>query len=186
MKSYSFQLRVWHWLHAVTVLGLLGTFFLRKTFLSWRANAEILTAKLAEFDIPVTVEQAKALAKAVRAPMWEWHIILGFAFAVLVLWRLVMIFMEGFGCEAETDTHMRWVCHGYKAVYALLFFMAVSGIAIYLYQDFGLTKETAHGVKELHETAAWGVVVFVAMHIAGVFIADNRDQKGITSKMISG
>ena len=35
MKSYSLQLRVWHWLHAVVVLGLLGTFFLRKTFLSW-------------------------------------------------------------------------------------------------------------------------------------------------------
>lgn len=185
MKSYSLQLRVWHWLHAVVVLGLLGTFFLRKTFLSWRANAEILTAKLAEFDIAVTAEQAKGLATAVRAPMWEWHIILGFAFAVLVLWRLAMIFREGFGCEGETP-HMAWVCRGYKVVYVLLFFMAVSGIGIYLYSDLGLTKEAAHEIKELHETAAWGVVAFVVMHIAGVFIADNGEQKGIVSKMISG
>ena len=57
MKSYSLQLRIWHWLHAITVLGLLGTFFLRKTFLSWRANSEIPMAKLAEYDITVTADQ---------------------------------------------------------------------------------------------------------------------------------
>ena len=67
MKTYSLQLRIWHWLHAVTVLGLLGTFFLRKTFLSWRANSEILMSKLAEFDIVVTADQAKALAGLVKA-----------------------------------------------------------------------------------------------------------------------
>ncbi len=185
MKNYSLQLRIWHWLHAVTVLGLLGTFFLRKTFLSWRANAEILTAKLADFDIVVTAKQAAALAKAVRAPMWEWHIILGFVFAALVLWRLVMIVREGFGCEAET-THMQWVCRGYKVLYAVLTFMAVSGIVIYLYQDIGLAKETAGEIKELHEIMAWGVVAFTVLHIVGVFVADNRDQKGIISKMVSG
>lgn len=185
MKSYSLQLRIWHWLHAVTVLGLLGTFFLRKTFLSWRANAEILSAKLSEFGIEVTAEQAAALAKAVRAPMWEWHIILGYAFALLVLWRFAMLFKNGFGYEAE-DAHMEWVYRGYKLVYGILFFMAASGIIIHLYQDFGLSKEAAHDVKEVHEVVAWGIVAFVAMHIVGVFVADNRDQKGIVSKMISG
>ncbi|MDX1295261.1 MAG: cytochrome b/b6 domain-containing protein [Sulfurimonadaceae bacterium] len=185
MKNYSLQMRIWHWLHAITVLGLLGTFFLRKTFLSWRANSEILAAKLAEYDITVTAEQAKALAKAVRAPMWEWHIILGFIFAVLVLWRLAMLFKNGFGYEPETK-HMEWVYRGYKLMYGILFFMAASGVIMYLYQDFGLTKATAHDIKEVHEVVAWGVAAFVVMHIAGVFIADNRDQKGIISKMISG
>jgi cytochrome b561 len=185
MRTYSLQLRIWHWLHAITVLGLLGTFFLRKTFLSWRANSEILMAKLAEFDIVVTADQAKALAKAVRAPMWEWHIILGFIFAALVLWRLVMILREGFGYEA-TDAHMTWVHRGYKLVYVLLSFMALSGLSIYLYSDLGLTKDTAHSIKEVHELMAWGVVAFVVMHIIGVLVADNRDQKGIVSRMISG
>ncbi len=185
MKSYSLQLRIWHWLHAVTVLGLLGTFFLRKTFLSWRTNSEILMAKLAEYDITVTADQAAALAKAIRAPMWEWHINLGFVFAVLVLWRLVMLFKNGFENKPE-NAHMEWVYRGYRVMYGILFFMAVSGITIYLYQDFGLTKDTAHDIKEVHEVVAWGVVAFVVMHIAGVFIADNRDQKGIISKMVSG
>lgn len=185
MKVYSLQLRIWHWLHALTVFGLLGTFFLRKTFLSWRANAEILMAKLAESNIEVTAEQAKALAKAIRAPMWEWHIILGFIFAALVLWRLIMIFREGFGYDTE-ESHMRWVYRAYKVIYAVLVFMAVSGIIMVFYQDIGLSKDNAHSIKEIHELMAWGVVAFVVMHIAGVFVADNRNQKGIISKMVSG
>ncbi|WP_345971331.1 cytochrome b/b6 domain-containing protein [Sulfurimonas sp. HSL1-6] len=185
MKDYSLQLRVWHWANAVVVLGLLGTFFLRKTFLSWHTNSQILLEKLASFGITVTPEQAAALAKAVRAPMWEWHIILGYVFAVLVLWRLVMIFKEGFGYAPE-NSHMAWVYRGYKVIYAVMAFMAVSGLLITFYKDIGLAKDVAGSVKELHELVAWAIVAFVVLHIAGVFVADNRDQKGITSKMISG
>jgi Ni/Fe-hydrogenase 1 B-type cytochrome subunit len=185
MKTYSLQLRLWHWLNAVVVLGLLGTFFLRKTFLSWRTNSQLLADKLSEFGVTVTAEQAAALAKAVRAPMWEWHIILGYVFAALVLWRLVMIWREGLGYAPE-NAHMAWVYRGYKLLYVIMAFMAVSGILVHLYSDIGLAKETVHDIKELHELVAWSIVAFVVLHIAGVFIADNRDQKGITSKMISG
>ncbi len=73
-KKWNLSFRLWHWLHAAVILGLLGTVFLHKTFLSWRANSEILIQKLSGFGIDITAEQAKALAKAVRAPMWEWHI----------------------------------------------------------------------------------------------------------------
>jgi Ni,Fe-hydrogenase I cytochrome b subunit len=79
--KYSASFRLWHWLNAFVVLGLLGTVFLRKTFLSWRENSEILMSKLSEFGVEITVEQAKILAKAVRAGMWEWHIILGYGLA---------------------------------------------------------------------------------------------------------
>ncbi len=185
MKTYSLQLRIWHWLHAVAVLGLLGTFFLRKTFLSWRDNSAIIASKLGEFDIAVTADQAAAIAKAVRAPMWEWHIIFGYLFAVLVLWRVVMILREGFG-HTDESAHMKMVYLSYKVLYVVLAFMAVSGLLINAYEALGMTKEFAHDIKEVHETLAWVVAVFVPMHIAGVFVADNRDQKGIVSKMISG
>jgi Ni/Fe-hydrogenase 1 B-type cytochrome subunit len=185
MPTYSRTLRLWHWLNALAVLGLLGTFFLRKTFLSWRDNAALITSKLAEYDIAVTAEQAKAVAKAIRAPMWEWHIILGFVFAALLLWRLGMIVKNGFGYEAQT-THMRLVQMGYKVFYLILLFMALSGIGIYFLGALDLLEAAAHDLKELHELVAWTVVVFVPLHLAGTFIADNRDQKGIISKMVSG
>jgi Ni/Fe-hydrogenase 1 B-type cytochrome subunit len=185
MKNFSLHMRIWHWLNAVVVFGLLGTFFLRKTFLSWRDNAEILSAKLQSFGIAVTNAQAGALAKAVRDPMWEWHIILGYVFAGLVAWRLAMIFREGFG-YAPQNAHMAWVYRGYKIFYVIFAFMAVSGILVHLYADIGIGKETAHSIKEMHELVAWSIVGFVVLHIAGVFVADNRDQKGIVSKMVSG
>jgi Ni/Fe-hydrogenase 1 B-type cytochrome subunit len=185
MQTYSRTLRIWHWLNALAVLGLLGTFFLRKTFLSWRDNAALITSKLAEYDIAVTAEQAKAVAKAIRAPMWEWHIILGFIFAALLLWRLGIIVKNGFGYEAQT-MHMKFVQLGYKVLYLVLLFMALSGIVIYYLGIFDLFKEITHDLKELHELVAWTIVAFVPLHIAGTFVADNRDQKGIVSKMISG
>ena len=82
---YSPIFRLWHWFNAFVVLGLLGTVFLRKTFLSWRTNSEILMTKLTEFGVDISAEQAKILAKAIRAGMWEWHIILGYALAFSVL-----------------------------------------------------------------------------------------------------
>ena len=52
MKKWRLDFRVWHWIHATVILGLLGTVFLRKTFLSWRTNSEILSQKLAEIKVP--------------------------------------------------------------------------------------------------------------------------------------
>jgi cytochrome b len=64
--------------------------------------------------------------------------------------------------------------------------MAVSGLILNWHELLGMSKELTHSIKEIHEYVAWAVVVFVPLHIAGVFIADNDDQKGITSRMISG
>ena len=92
--KYTLNFRIWHWLNAVVVLGLLGTVFLRKTFLSWRTNSEILMTQLSEMGVEITVAQAKILAKAVRAGMWEWHIILGYALTFLILYRLYIYFTD--------------------------------------------------------------------------------------------
>ena len=69
--KYTLKFRIWHWLNAIVVLGLLATFFLRKTFLSWKTNSEIIMTKLSEFGVEITAAQAKVLAKAIRAEMWE-------------------------------------------------------------------------------------------------------------------
>jgi len=58
MKKWRLDFRVWHWIHAMVILGLLGTVFLRKTFLSWRTNSELLIQKLSEINVDITVEQA--------------------------------------------------------------------------------------------------------------------------------
>ena len=68
-RNFAPLFRLWHWTMALAVLGLIGTVLLRKTFLSKSANAEIIRQKLAGFSITINLDQAVAVAKAIRAPM---------------------------------------------------------------------------------------------------------------------
>jgi cytochrome b561 len=190
MKTWSLNFRLWHWINAAVVLGLLGTVFLRKTFLSWRTNSELLTQKLAEIDLSVTEAQAKVLAKAIRAPMWEWHIILGYALTALLVWRIVLFFTKSGkqnyqNLKAESF-HKKMVKLGYIGIYAILAFMSISGLIIHFYEELGLLKDTAHDIKEIHELVFNAVLIFVPLHIIGVIIAENREEKDIISDMING
>jgi len=190
MKKWSISFRIWHWLHALVVLGLLGTVLLRKTFLSWRTNSEILSMKLSTMQIDVSAEQAKILAKAVRAPMWEWHILLGYGLAFLLLVRLIL-FLTKSGKQnyiniRSSSLHKKMVKVSYVGIYAVLGFMAVSGLVIHFYEELGLLKESAHDLKEVHELVFNAVWAFLALHIVGVVIADNRDEKGLISDMVNG
>jgi len=190
MKKWRLDFRIWHWVHAVVVLGLLGTVFLRKTFLSWRTNSELLVQKLSEINVEVTADQAKVLAKAIRAPMWEWHIILGYALAALVLWRIILFFTQSgkqnYQNLKKETLHQKMVKLGYIGIYMVLFFMTVSGLTIHFHELLGLTKDMAHDIKEIHELVFNAVLIFVPLHIVGVIIAENRDEKGIISSMIHG
>ena len=186
--KYTLKFRIWHWLNAVAVLGLLATFFLRKTFLSWRTNSEILITQLSEIGVEITEAQAKILAKAIRAGMWEWHIIFGYMLAFLILYRIYLFFIDTSKRESfsSLDLHHKAVRFSYYAVYATLLFMSVSGLTIHFYQELNLSKEFAHDIKEIHESIAYIFVFFVPLHIVGVFVAENQDEAGLVSGMING
>lgn len=97
-KTWGWGLRVVHWLNAMAVLGLLATVLLCKTFLNYRTNGALIRQKLADLHVDIALEPAPAIARAIRAPMWNWHYILGFALAALLLCRLFMLVVLG---EAE-------------------------------------------------------------------------------------
>lgn len=186
--KYSASFRLWHWLNAIVVLGLLATVFLRKTFLSWRTNSEILMTKLSEFGIEITAEQAKILAKAIRAGMWEWHIILGYALVFLIIYRIYLHYSNATNKESfsSLSLHKKGVEVLYYLFYATLVFMAISGVVISFHEELGMSKEFAHDIKEIHELAFNFILFFAVAHIGGVVIAELRDEKGLVSSMISG
>ncbi|MBL0707490.1 MAG: cytochrome b/b6 domain-containing protein [Sulfurimonas sp.] len=186
--KYSIPFRIWHWLNALVVLGLLATVFLRKTFLSWRANSEILLNELAKIDIEITSAQAKVLAKAIRAGMWEWHILLGYALVALLAWRIYLMFKDSSNKESflSLSLHKKMVHLLYYFIYATLIFMSISGFIIYFYQGLGLLKTTAHDIKELHELAFHIILYFIPLHLLGLVIAEFRDEKGVISSMVHG
>ena len=191
MKTqYTPLYRFWHWLMAFSVIGLLGTVALRKTFLSWHTNAEIIQVKLAAAGTEVTAETAKLVAKAIREPMWEWHYIFALFLAISILIRLVMvardlsIFPMLVLIRVPKEEKLQ------KAVYLFLcmslMVMAVSGGTLYFYEALGFTKEGVHWVKELHEYVMYAVVGFVSLHLAGVLRHEFTTKEGIISKMIHG
>jgi cytochrome b561 len=186
--KYILKFRVWHWLNAFVIFGLLGTVFLRKTFLSWRDNSQIIISQFNEFGIEVTQEQAKIVAKAIRAGMWDWHIILGYALAFLVLYRIYLAFKDNSQRElfSDLEIHKKAVKVLYGIFYIVLFGMSVSGFIIYFYQDIGLSKDFAHNIKEMHESVSNFIWFFVALHIAGVVVAEVTNDKGLVSTMIHG
>ena len=188
MLKYSLQFRIWHWLNAIVVLGMLGTVFLRKTFLSWRTNSEILMTQLSQMQIEITAEEAKILAKAVRAGMWEWHIILGYALVFLIIYRIFLFISDSSEKESFSSKtiHKKIVQISYYVIYAVLLFMAVTGLVIHFYEELNLTKEFAKSLKEIHELVFYAVMFFTPLHIAGVIVADLTDEKGLISSMING
>ena len=186
--KYTLKFRLWHWFNALMVLGLLGTVLLRKTFFSWRENSEILLSQLASMDIVITTEQAKILAKAVRAGMWEWHIILGYGLATLVLFRLY-IFISEYKTKTAFSSltlHKKLVTALYYLFYAALTFMAISGLVIHFYEALAISKDLAHDIKELHETVFNVILYFVPIHLTGVILADIKEENGLISSMIHG
>jgi Ni/Fe-hydrogenase 1 B-type cytochrome subunit len=64
--------------------------------------------------------------------------------------------------------------------------MAITGLILYFYKDLGITKDVAHTFKEIHELTYYYIAFFIPLHIAGVFIADIREENGLVSDMING
>lgn len=186
--KYTMKFRIWHWLNAFVVLGLLGTVFLRKTFLNWRTNSDILMVQLSDIGIDITAVQAKVIAKAIRAGMWEWHIILGYALVFLILYRVYLFIADTSEVVNfnSLSLHKKTVKISYYFVYATLLFMAGSGLTIHFYQEINMTKEFAGDLKDIHELVFNIMLYFVPLHIAGVIAADVKDENGLISTMING
>ena len=187
-------IRVWHWLNAIALFGLMATAILRKTFLSWRTNSAIIVDKMAEAGTTVTPELAKDIAVTIRTPMWDFHYIFGFALVSLFIARIAMSFMPGqpgiwselkatFGVSSR---HKTLVKIGYFVFYIIVAYMAVSGVLMYFKAELGLDKAITGQLKEIHEWLMWYFYAFTVQHIVGVFLAEVQGNEGLVSAMISG
>jgi cytochrome b561 len=176
-------IRVWHWLNMLCIFGLLATVVLRKTLLSWRTNQALIQSKLQDSGIAISAELAKEIAVSIRAPLWEWHIYLGYALGILFVLRvLIRLFSPNSG--TELSLHSRLVSLLYSFFYLATFLMVISGVLLVFKSDLGIATDTAKMLKEYHELAMWFFVFFSILHIVGVVVAENRKHPGIVSSMI--
>jgi Ni/Fe-hydrogenase 1 B-type cytochrome subunit len=180
------SLRIWHWLNMLAVLGLLGTVLLRKTLLSWRSNSALIESRLRESGSPISPELAKEIAVAIRAPLWDWHIYLGYMLAALLLFRLVVFVWHNFTLKLDKAQYHLLALVGYIAFYLATMFMIVTGFMLYFKSELPLNKEVLQAVKESHELVMWFFVVFAFLHIIVVVLAECRNDPGLVSRMVGG
>lgn len=203
-QKYSPQLRFWHWGNALVILGSLLTVLVNTTLFDGRTSRDFIQKELANAGANVSKEQARAVVHGLEDKVWNLHIYFGYALVILFLYRFFVEIVAKkdqrfFGKLSSTLKHYlsnRAVKSqtkyefGIKLLYfffyILLFTMTITGLAISFHENIGISKSISHSLKEIHGFFMYPILAFIALHIGGVYIAENRNKSGIVSDMING
>jgi len=190
----------------------MGTVLLRETYLNKHHNAPIIQKALASQDINIGLDGAIKVAKAIRAPMWDWHYVFGYSMLALLLIRGAMFIWhrdravwhesmlgsrelrscvfdaERRKCLETHRYHRAWVHSLYIVFYVAAVIGVVTGVVLYLnaYAGLEFTSVAKHRVEDVHKIVGWTVIGFIPVHIAGVLLAEIRDGNHEVSNMIDG
>jgi len=184
-RSYPAVYRIVHWALAVSFILLLVTIFLRLTWMNKYNVATIIQDQLANTEQHVSEDQAIALAKKIRQPMWDWHIYTGYALVGLFAIRFLL---PAFGkmkfqnpMEKALTTAEKFRKWTYLIFYGSVLVSLVTGLLIV----WG-PKGWKSLLEQVHELGVYYLVAFIAIHLAGVLRAEFTDRKGIISRIVSG
>jgi Ni/Fe-hydrogenase 1 B-type cytochrome subunit len=202
-KKYSSTIRLWHWLNAIVITGSLLTVLLHSTLLSTRPNAQLIKANLKEKGVNVTDDQARSAAHELSDKGWSVHIYFGYALAALFLIRLISEFFQLtdqvlirriksaykqyyiIKKNRELARHEFWVKTLYAVFYILLLITVITGFCLVFEDDVPALKHL-HFIKTIHQVNMYLILAFIFIHLAGVFLAERKNSKGIVSDMING
>lgn len=183
--KYSKIYRIIHWAIAVSFLLLLITIFLRLTWMNKYNVAAIIQDYLSGTNQVLSQEQLIDLAKKIRQPMWNWHIYMGY---VLVGLFSIRFLLPAFGhmkiqnpFAKNLSTNMKFQKWTYIVFYICVTVSLITGLII----ELG-AKEFKKPMEEIHVLSIYYLIAFIAIHLAGVLIAEFTDQKGIISRIVSG
>jgi cytochrome b561 len=195
-KPRSVVLRLWHWLDALVIFGLLLTVLLRDTMLSARVVGALVKDKLDAAGAAVSNDQARGVARALTERLWAWHVYLGYGLCALALLRIVARVLEavqgkasapGAGAPAASASlHHRLVRLLHGGFYVALALMVVTGIMLSFKDALGLPRSASQLAHGLHENVMWFVIGFIVLHIGGVLRTEHGEEPGIVSTMIHG
>lgn len=184
-KNYSRTYRALHWSIAIVMILLMGTIFLRLTWMEKNHVAEIIQEFLAEKNVTLSGEELIVLAKQIRQPMWIWHIYFGYALIALFTIRFTlpffgeMKFQLPFGDgKSGKEKFQAWT---YLVFYAGVIVSLVTGMVI----KFG-PKEMKESMESIHELSLYYLLPYIFLHMAGVFFAEFKEDPGIISRIVRG
>jgi Ni/Fe-hydrogenase 1 B-type cytochrome subunit len=200
-KKYSSSLRFWHWGNAIVITGSLLTVLVNSTVLAgWPTRAFVID-NLKKSGTTLTEDQVRSLDGGLRDRVWDIHVYFGYFLAALLLFRLIYeLFAKdktlarqikaAYGQYKDGQNrliarHELVVKSLYATFYLLLIIMAVSGLCL-AFDDDVPALHAMHWIKEVHGFCMYLVLIFIGIHLAGVFLAERKDSRGIVSDMING
>lgn len=202
-KKYSAALRFWHWTNALVLSGSLLTVLINSTLFD-RSQSLFIKSELQKSGTTVSTEQAHSLAHGMEDQVWGMHIYFGYALTALLALRLVSeirspsksrfftAFKKAYANyfilkkQRETVGHELLVKSLYLVFYLLILIMAVTGLLLAFEDSTGISRDVNHSIKELHGFCMYLILGFILLHVAGVFLAERKENKGIVSDMING
>jgi Ni/Fe-hydrogenase 1 B-type cytochrome subunit len=202
-KKYSSPLRLWHWLSAVVITGSLLTVLIDSTITDSRSNAGIIKTELSNSNVSVTVDQARHAAHEISDKVWAIHTYFGYVLAALLLFRLILeIFQLAdqklirkiksayhhyyiIKQNRQLARHELMVKSIYALFYCLLIIQVITGLCLAFEDDVPALK-AIHAIREIHSFCMYLIIAFIIVHLAGVFLAERKESKGIVSDMING
>jgi Ni/Fe-hydrogenase 1 B-type cytochrome subunit len=204
LKNYSSSLRLWHWMNTIVISGSLITVLFNSTITDDHATSDLMKNELQKSGATITAEQARDAAHALSDSVWGVHIYFGYALTALLLFRLILEyfqltdqkFIRKFKSayqqyniikkNREIARHELAVKATYTFFYAVLTVMVVTGLFLAFEDALAAYKSIRNTVKEVHGFCMYIVIAFIIVHIAGVYLAERKDGKGLVSDMING
>jgi Ni,Fe-hydrogenase I cytochrome b subunit len=204
IKKYSAPLRLWHWANTIVISGSLITVLINSTITDERPISSLVKNKLKNAGATVSEDQAGSVAHAIGDSVWSVHIYFGYILSALLLFRLALEFFQladqkfirkaksTYGQFISTKKNRELAKHEltvksiYALFYVLLVIMAITGLFLAFEDLLAPFKSVRHSVKEVHGFCMYLILAFIFVHLAGVFLAERKNDKGIVSDMING
>ncbi len=202
-KKYSSTIRLWHWLNALVITGSLLTVLLHSTIMGAWDNGKLIKSNLAQKGVSVTDDQARSAAHEISDKAWAVHTYLGYALGVLFLFRLIIEYFQltdqvlirkmksaykqyyVVKKNRELSRHEFWIKTLYAIFYMLLLITVITGFCL-AFEDNVPALKHMHFIREIHQFNLYLILAFIIVHLAGVFLAERKDSKGIISDMVNG
>jgi cytochrome b561 len=193
-KKWSKAMVVYHWLAAIVILGLLLTGISHMSVLNPRTIAENAAAMASQHGVTLSRNALRAVGGAVNGAVMNIHFILGYSLAILIIFRIILFFtgdqrvfkMAKKSFSTDVKKHKPLVNILYLALYLGILTMAITGLSMKFGGTLGISHDTHEFIQDIHVTVMYCILAFVFVHLIGIFRAENTDQPGVTSSMMSG
>lgn len=175
--------RALHWLIALAMSGLYLTGFLRMTWMDKKHMAGIISDTTGG---SINADEAVVIAKAIREPMWEWHVVFAVMLTVFFFARIIYMMVKGPQFPSPLKKELGWKQRVESSSYVLFYIFVAFNVFSGFYHLWGPSGPFKGTVTGIHKWALYWFPLFLIIHFTGIAIGEHGKKKGIVSKIIGG